>query len=69
MYIQLERFMEAVYSETAQLSYHALIGTRKQSVSDVEQMFNSTVLEFLESKDYSAQAEYVRTVRNWRRAS
>ena len=58
--------MEAVYSETAQLSYHALIGTRKQSVSDVEQIFSSTVLE---SKDYSAEAEYVRTVRNWRRAS
>ena len=39
--------MEAVYCETAQLSYHALIGTRKQSVSDVEQIFSSGVLEFL----------------------
>lgn len=61
--------MEAVYSETAQLSYHALIGTRKQSVSDVEQIFSSRVLEFLESKGYSTEAEYVRTIRNWRRAS
>lgn len=67
--LHLERFMEAVYSETARLSYHALIGTRKQSVSDVEQIFSSGVLEFLESKGYSAEAEYVRTIRNWRRAS
>ena len=34
--LQLERFMEAMYCETAQLSYHALIGTRKQSASDVK---------------------------------
>ena len=61
--------MGAVYCETAQLSYHALIGTRKQSVSDVEQIFSSGVLEFFESKGYSAEAEYVRIIRNWRRAS
>ena len=61
--------MEAVYCETAQLSYHALIGTRKQSVSDVEQIFSSGVLEFFESKGYLAEAEYVRIIRNWRRAS
>lgn len=61
--------MEAVYSETAQLSYHALVGTRKQSVSDVEQIFNSRVLEFFDSKGYSAEAKYVRVIRNWRRAS
>lgn len=61
--------MEAVYSETAQLSYHALIGTRKQSVSDVEQIFSLGVLEFFESKGFCAEAEYVRVIRNWRRAS
>lgn len=61
--------MEAVYSETAQLSYHALIGTRKQSVKDVEQIFSLGVLEFFEENGYSVEAEYVRVIRNWRRAS
>ena len=28
------------------LSYHALIGTRKQSVADVEQIFSARVLHF-----------------------
>lgn len=61
--------MEAVYSEDTQLSYHALIGTRKQSVSDAEQIFSSRVLDFFESKGYTEEAKYVRAIRNWRRAS
>ena len=60
--------MEAVHDKNAKLSYHALIGTRKQSVSDVEQIFSSRVLSFLESKEYEVEANYVRVVRNWRRA-
>ena len=63
--LKLERFMEAVHSESTQLSYHALVGTRKQSVSDVEQVFSSRVLEFFESKGYSEEAKYVRVIRNW----
>ena len=51
--LHLERFMEAVYDDAAKLSYHALIGTRKQSVSDVEQIFSSRMLEFFESKEYT----------------
>ena len=61
--------MEEVHSESTQLSYHALVGTRKQSVSDVEQVFSSSVLEFFESKCYSEEAKYVRVIRNWRRAT
>ena len=61
--------MEAVQDKAAQLSYHALIGTRKQSVSDVEQIFSSKVLKFMEDNGYTAEATYVRVVRNWRRAS
>ena len=42
------------------LSSHALIGTRKQSVSDdVEQIFSAGVLTFMERKGYSFQTEYV----------
>ena len=60
--------MEAVYDEEAKLSYHALIGSCKQSVSDVEQVFSSRVLQFFERKGYTLEAEYVRIIRNWRRA-
>ena len=62
------RFMEAVYDDAAKLSYQALIGTRRQSVSDVEQIFSSRVLEFFERKGYTIEAEYVRMIRDWRRA-
>ena len=31
--------MEAVYDDVVKLSYHALIGTCKQSVSDVVQIY------------------------------
>lgn len=64
----MERFIEAVKDEEASLSYHALIGTRKQSVSDVEQIFSERVLHFFERKGYSTEAEYVWVVRNWRKA-
>ena len=67
--MKLERFLEAVYDPSTKLSYHALIGTRKQSVSDVEQIFSSRMLHFFESKGYTTEAEYVRVIRNWRRAS
>ena len=60
--------MEALYDTEVQLSYHALIGTRKQSVSDAEQLFGLRVLKFFEKKQYGTEAEYVRVVRNWRRA-
>ena len=50
-------------------AYFLVSVKRKQSVSDVEQIFSSGVLEFFESKGYSAEAEYVRIIRNWRRAS
>ena len=59
--------MEAVYDDAAKLSYHALIGTPRQSVPDVEQIFSSRVLEFFERKGYTIEAEYVR-IRDWRRA-
>ena len=51
--------MEAVYDDAAKLSYHALVGTCKQSVSDVEQIFSPRVLEFFERKGYTIEAEYV----------
>ena len=66
--LKLEWFMEAVYNQDAQLSYHALVGTRKPSVSDVSQIFSSTVLDFFQSQSYTVEAEYVQIILNWRRA-
>ena len=60
--------MEAVHNDVAKLSYHALIGTCKQSVSDVEQIFSSRVLDFLERNGHTIEAEYVKMIRDWRRA-
>ena len=60
--------MEAVHNDVAKLSYHALIGTRKQSVSDLGQIFSSRVLDFLERNGYTIEAEYVKMIRDWRRA-
>ena len=58
--LKLEKFMEAVYDNDTPLSSHALIGTRKQSVSDdVEQIFSAGVLAFMERKGYSFETEYV----------
>ncbi len=60
--------MEAVYDEETNLSYHALVGSRKQSVSDIEQVFSERVLKFFESKGYTTEAKYVQVIRNWRQA-
>lgn len=60
--------MEAVQDPEVKLSYHALVGTRKQSVSDVEQIFSLGVLNFMERKNYEFEARYVKIIRNWQRS-
>ena len=59
--------MEAVQDPEVKLSYYAMIGTRKQSVSDVEQIFSLGVLNFMESKNYELEARYIKIIRNWQR--
>ena len=66
--LRLERFLQAVQDPEVQLSYHAMIGTRKQSVTDVEQTFSNSVPNFMERKGYEVEANYVRVIKNWRRA-
>ncbi len=46
----------------------ALIGRRKQSIRDVENFFSSSVADFMNRKGYTYEAQFVTTVRNWRRA-
>ena len=45
---QLQRFCEAARDPTTNLTYAALTGQRKQSVGDVERLFNPKVAEFME---------------------
>ena len=54
--------------EVVELTYSALTGIRKQSVEDVECLFGPGVISFMEKHGYDAEAEIVKTVRNWRRA-
>ena len=64
----MERFVEALKDPATGLTYPALTGVRKQSVEDVERLFGSKVIEFMENHNYEDEAKYLRVVRNWRHA-
>ena len=66
--IDLEHFMEALHDPSTDLTYPALTGARKQSVSDVERLFSGKMESFMERKGYSADAKYIWVIKNWRRA-
>lgn len=66
--MQLERFDEAARDESTRLTYTALSGERKQSVEDVERLFSQEMVDWMETKGYSCEAEYLRAVRGWRQA-
>ena len=50
------------------MTYPALVGSRKQSVQDAERLFSSSLLKFMEKKDYEYEARYIRAIRGWRQA-
>lgn len=65
----MERFEEAVHDSTSGLTYTALSGVRKQSVEDVERLFGEPLVSWMKNKGYSAEADYLQVIHNWRRAS
>ena len=67
-YLKVERFVEALNDPTSGLTYPALTGSRKQSVVDAERLFNPDLAMFMEKKGYVYEANYIRTIWNWRRA-
>lgn len=67
-HLKLERFTEALYDESAKLTFTALTGKRKQSIRDVEILFSSTVVDFMKRHKYDYEANFVNVVRNWRHA-
>lgn len=66
--ISLEPFAEALYDPSTELTYPALTGARKQSVSDVERLFSDKMVASMEQKGYHAEAKYIRVVKDWRKA-
>ena len=67
--LQLQRFRDAAYEPSTGLTYAALTGMRKQSVGDVERLFNPNVAKFMKDNGYTFEARYVETIHNWRRAT
>ena len=66
--LNLEHYVEAVSDESSGLTYPALTGLRKQSVSDAERLFNPSLAEFMRKKGYMYEAHYIQTIWDWRRA-
>ena len=61
--------METLHGPSTDLTYFALTGARKQSVSDVERLFSRKMESCMERKGYSAEAKYIRVIKNWRMVS
>ena len=66
--VRLERFAEALSDLSTGLTYPALVGSRKQSLEDVERLFGSSLIDFMEAKGYNEEAKFLQVIRNWRRA-
>ncbi len=66
--MKLERFTEALYDPSTNLTYPALTGQRKQSIRDVEVLFSNEVEKFMDRKGYKVEAKYIGAFRRWRLA-
>ena len=67
--MKLERYVEALQDPASNLTYPALTGSRKQSVVDAERLFNPDLERFMVGKGYQFEVNYIKTLRNWRRAN
>ena len=63
--LNLEYYVEAVTDTSTGLTYPALTGQRKQSVVDAERLFNPALANFMRTKGYQYEAEYIQTVWDW----
>lgn len=66
--LRLERYVEALEDASSGLTYPALTGQRKQSITDVERLFCSELLEFMKRKNYTVESNYIKVIMDWRRA-
>ncbi len=66
--LRLHRFWEAAKVPETQHTYTALTGKWKQSISDVERLFNPCVAKWMKEQGYDYEANYVQAIHDWRRA-
>ena len=66
--IRLQRFQEALKDSNSGLTYSAFTGARKQSVTDSERLFASSLCHWFKDNGYKAESDYVETINNWHRA-
>lgn len=67
--LNLDAFDEAMRNPKTGLTHTALVGKRKQSVTDAEKLLSYHVCHFLKEKGYLAEAKYVEIVAKWHEAS
>lgn len=67
--LRLERFNEALNCGVKGLTYPALTGQRKQSVTDAERLLSPLVLKWMETKGYEEEAKLVRVCLDCHRSS
>lgn len=60
--MKTERYTEALYDPSTNLTYPALTGQRKQSIRDVEALFSKGVEDFMKRKGYKVEEEYIRAI-------
>lgn len=60
--VKLERFKEALDSGVTGLTYAALTGQRKQSVTDAERLLSPFVLRWMEGKGYEEEAKLCKSL-------
>ena len=63
----MEYYVDALSDPSTNLTYHAFVGTRKQSVPDAERMFSMELAQFMASKGHCYEAKFIQTICNWRR--
>lgn len=54
--------MEALEDPSSKLTYPALSGQRKQSVKDAEHLLSHEMVDFMERRNYTAEAEYIKVI-------
>ena len=67
--LKLEQYTEALSDPSSGLTYPSFVGSRKQSVVDAERLFSPKLAAFMEKKGYTFEANYIRIIWNWHRAS
>ena len=69
MELHPDSFTDAMLDPTTGLTHAALVGLRKQSVSDAERLLSYHVASYMQRNGYQQEATYVQTVAAWHEAT